>query len=110
MIRRPPRSTLFPYTTLFRSPTCKRPLGPEYETVLELLDRQLEVITGDGKYFRQRLDQLAQAPAKLAEGEAGRDADLEEKRRASAPAGGPRALAERSAGPTSGRQPPSKPQ
>src|SRR2546427_6477230 len=22
MIRRPPRSTLFPYTTLFRSPTC----------------------------------------------------------------------------------------
>src|SRR2546427_8381643 len=67
MIRRPPRSTLFPYTTLFRSPTCKRPLGPEYETVLELLDRQLEVITGDGKYFRQRLDQLAQPPAKLTE-------------------------------------------
>src|SRR2546430_8941052 len=26
MIRRPPRSTLFPYTTLFRSP--KRPAGP----------------------------------------------------------------------------------
>src|SRR5260370_7037835 len=25
MIRRPPRSTLFPYTTLFRSPTCDRP-------------------------------------------------------------------------------------
>src|SRR2546422_7765791 len=24
MIRRPPRSTLFPYTTLFRSPTAKR--------------------------------------------------------------------------------------
>src|SRR5690348_18042367 len=22
MLRRPPRSTLFPYTTLFRSPTC----------------------------------------------------------------------------------------
>src|SRR5947209_13203959 len=36
MIRRPPRSTLFPYTTLFRSPAglsraarCKAPLGPE---------------------------------------------------------------------------------
>src|SRR5712672_4088749 len=27
MIRRPPRSTLFPYTTLFRSPT-RHPLGP----------------------------------------------------------------------------------
>src|SRR5258706_10781046 len=25
MIRRPPRSTLFPYTTLFRSPRCLRP-------------------------------------------------------------------------------------
>src|SRR3712207_7989053 len=24
MIRRPPRSTLFPYTTLFRSPRCPR--------------------------------------------------------------------------------------
>src|SRR3989442_10655812 len=27
MIRRPPRSTLFPYTTLFRSP--HRPFGPQ---------------------------------------------------------------------------------
>src|SRR6266568_5901599 len=25
MIRRPPRSTLFPYTTLFRSNRCRRP-------------------------------------------------------------------------------------
>src|SRR5260221_10739353 len=35
MIRRPPRSTLFPYTTLFRSPSSSHPstkrtgLGPE---------------------------------------------------------------------------------
>src|SRR2546426_10266034 len=29
MIRRPPRSTLFPYTTLFRSPILK--IGPEVE-------------------------------------------------------------------------------
>src|SRR5256885_10114536 len=28
MIRRPPRSTLFPYTTLFRSPVQQRGLGP----------------------------------------------------------------------------------
>src|SRR3712207_7323214 len=27
MIRRPPRSTLFPYTTLFRSPTNTEPQG-----------------------------------------------------------------------------------
>src|SRR3712207_8138639 len=31
MIRRPPRSTLFPYTTLFRSLTiCEKTLGPEH--------------------------------------------------------------------------------
>src|SRR2546426_3644058 len=29
MIRRPPRSTLFPYTTLFRSPPVVRPLRPQ---------------------------------------------------------------------------------
>src|SRR5204862_456933 len=40
-------------------PTCKRPLGAEYESVLAILDRQLEVITGDGRYFRHRLEQLA---------------------------------------------------
>src|SRR2546430_13205759 len=28
MIRRPPRSTLFPYTTLFRSPTAGTPTPP----------------------------------------------------------------------------------
>src|SRR2546421_1763677 len=28
MIRRPPRSTLFPYTTLFRSSTCSPDLRP----------------------------------------------------------------------------------
>ncbi|HYK81666.1 MAG TPA: SMC family ATPase [Gemmatimonadales bacterium] len=72
-------------------PTCKRPLGAEYESVLALLDRQLEVITGDGKYFRQRLEQLAQAPAKLKDAEAARDAVLEESRRASAWAGALRA-------------------
>src|SRR5256885_10325600 len=27
MIRRPPRSTLFPYTTLFRSGICRRDVG-----------------------------------------------------------------------------------
>src|SRR3712207_8290791 len=34
MIRRPPRSTLFPYTTLFRSPVvcCQHLVGDSYET------------------------------------------------------------------------------
>src|SRR2546422_7846997 len=31
MIRRPPRSTLFPYTTLFRSPTPPPPMPPPPE-------------------------------------------------------------------------------
>src|SRR2546427_2928317 len=35
MIRRPPRSTLFPYTTLFRSPIDARPVG---------LSRRLDVV------------------------------------------------------------------
>ncbi len=75
-------------------PTCKRPLGAEYAAVLGLLDSQLEVILGDGKYFRQRLEQLAQPPAKLLDAEAERDRVLEESRRASARAGELRAQAE----------------
>src|SRR5438046_962628 len=68
-------------------PTCKRPLGQEYASVLGLLDSQLEVITGDGKYFRQRLEQLAQQPAKLLDAEVERDRVVAESRRASARAG-----------------------
>src|SRR2546430_7616744 len=34
MIRRPPRSTLFPYTTLFRSFVCRRGTIRVYQTVL----------------------------------------------------------------------------
>src|SRR5256885_8475716 len=33
MIRRPPRSTLFPYTTLFRSPVDRRGLGRDLDLV-----------------------------------------------------------------------------
>src|SRR5437016_500155 len=33
MIRRPPRSTLFPYTTLFRSPVAPRRLSDEQRTI-----------------------------------------------------------------------------
>src|SRR2546429_2601437 len=34
MIRRPPRSTLFPYTTLFRSPRCRESGAPSDRQVL----------------------------------------------------------------------------
>src|SRR2546430_15575414 len=41
MIRRPPRSTLFPYTTLFRS-------GQERLVVLLVADRDPGALTGEG--------------------------------------------------------------
>src|SRR5258705_7397699 len=34
MIRRPPRSTLFPYTTLFRSPRAIPEIGALYQQIL----------------------------------------------------------------------------
>src|SRR5471030_1021802 len=47
MIRRPPRSTLFPYTTLFRSPSAERCAVPKHPTTrgprhigILLLDRK----------------------------------------------------------------------
>src|SRR5258708_31747545 len=46
MIRRPPRSTLFPYTTLFRSP----PLTPQ-EFLPDLIE---EAARSDGKEWKQR--------------------------------------------------------
>src|SRR2546422_7199907 len=41
MIRRPPRSTLFPYTTLFRSPV--NPLGDLFKTQVWALARHVGV-------------------------------------------------------------------
>src|SRR2546426_10072462 len=59
MIRRPPRSTLFPYTTLFRSPTGQKPadiavtdgiitaIGREVSDGAEVIDaRGLAVLPG----------------------------------------------------------------
>src|SRR2546422_2808081 len=47
MIRRPPRSTLFPYTTLFRSGTVPRLShgGPELHLV-DVRDRRQEAVRG----------------------------------------------------------------
>src|SRR3712207_8373245 len=39
MIRRPPRSTLFPYTTLFRSPSLREPLDRPDRPVVRPGDR-----------------------------------------------------------------------
>src|SRR3712207_8770406 len=56
MIRRPPRSTLFPYTTLFRS-RGRGPVGREEVPGGEPLDRQHVVV-----------HRLADRPAEVVEG------------------------------------------
>ncbi|HXY67804.1 MAG TPA: SMC family ATPase [Gemmatimonadales bacterium] len=48
-------------------PTCGRPLGDEYASVLELLASQLEDVRANGQYFRSRLEQLQGTPPDLAE-------------------------------------------
>lgn len=64
-------------------PTCRRPLGAEHDAVLGVLDRQLEAIVEDGKFFKQRIEQLTEPPRGLTESEAARDALREEARLAS---------------------------
>jgi exonuclease SbcC len=75
-------------------PTCKRPLGAEHAAVVDVLERQLESITADGKFFRQLWDQLAAPPAPVREAEAARDARLAALEHATARAGEVRAQVE----------------
>src|SRR5688572_30918771 len=60
MIRRPPRSTLFPYTTLFRSPSA-RSSRTDSDTDRRPAD------SGAGFHGRKTTDGLAHAPASAAE-------------------------------------------
>src|SRR5690242_20833123 len=56
MIRRPPRSTLFPYTTLFRSDTVRRMLGATetpFETPAEDVVRAVARRMGVEQTFRR---------------------------------------------------------
>ena len=43
-------------------PTCSRPLGDHYHKVTEFLESQIETVSADGLYFRQRLEQLDGMP------------------------------------------------
>src|SRR2546430_10863045 len=45
MIRRPPRSTLFPYTTLFRSPMQRRARAPIVVIVVDVDPRTVAITT-----------------------------------------------------------------
>src|SRR2546422_3304530 len=66
MIRRPPRSTLFPYTTLFRSPRQHpgiartaghpAPIGP-FEQWDQVLAREPEAVTQHRRRGRAELDE-----------------------------------------------------
>ena len=47
-------------------PTCTRPLGSEYESVLETLATQLEEIKVNGRYYKARVIQLEREPEELA--------------------------------------------
>ncbi|MGH7534865.1 MAG: hypothetical protein ACREMG_04710, partial [Gemmatimonadales bacterium] len=50
-------------------PTCARPLGPEFENVLGVLDRQLQDVLFNGQFYKQRIEQLAPEPGDLQERE-----------------------------------------
>src|SRR3712207_6908476 len=49
MIRRPPRSTLFPYTTLFRSPTHMTKTSPNISPISNLTLNQPEHLTNHSR-------------------------------------------------------------
>src|SRR3712207_9071307 len=49
MIRRPPRSTLFPYTTLFRSMVFWVPEGDTFEAAVDALDEELSKTVKEAK-------------------------------------------------------------
>ncbi|GLC26067.1 AAA family ATPase [Roseisolibacter agri] len=44
-------------------PTCTRPLGASFQTVLDSLDEQLATLFSTGKYFRSRVEELEAEPA-----------------------------------------------
>jgi exonuclease SbcC len=48
-------------------PTCSRPLGEEYESVMGVLGRQLAEVVFQGKYYGQKIEELAGEPPILAE-------------------------------------------
>ncbi len=55
-------------------PTCGRPLGASFHSVVELLSEQIETARADGNYFRQRVEQLKTIPSAISA--------LEDRRRA----------------------------
>jgi exonuclease SbcC len=48
-------------------PTCARPLGAEYASVLALLDGQIEAVVANGNFYKQRIEQLQGEPKEVEE-------------------------------------------
>lgn len=46
-------------------PTCSRVLGEEFAAVLGVVERQLGEVETNGRYFRQRMEQLKKEPSEL---------------------------------------------
>src|SRR2546426_8578422 len=55
MIRRPPRSTLFPYTTLFRSPVVNKEIGSGDQN-LRLQRNLLSHVLDESHHFGDQVD------------------------------------------------------
>src|SRR5438876_2817976 len=60
MLRRPPRSTLFPYTTLFRSHTKRQNLFQELDAVIHLLMEAKHWITASSSRSEERFSRNAE--------------------------------------------------
>src|SRR2546425_10281373 len=68
MIRRPPRSTLFPYTTLFRSPregAMDQELVQYLDARFKSVDRQFQELRGE---MNERLEEVKRHTGVLVEG------------------------------------------
>ena len=65
-------------------PICARPLETHFRTVLEVLDTQIETITVDGKYYRARIEQLAEMPPEVKRARRAARAVVRERRKARA--------------------------
>ena len=81
MIRRPPRSTLFPYTTLFRSvdDVYKIPLSFEEQGLSQLLARSLNMpINVDLREWKCLIEKREAATKEIVIGIAGKYTSLED--------------------------------
>ncbi len=59
-------------------PTCTRPLGVHYKAVLDDFDAKLDTLSVDGKYYKNRLEQLDAAAEELKRLDEGRRALTDE--------------------------------